>query len=85
MIRQPWNIAATGLLSGGRIRRKICKREAGAGSGGKEKTLFRILLVYESDKSRLRRYEFFSVKVSSDGKSVRPSYLIQELKNYIQS
>lgn len=75
----PGTLLRTGLLSE-QDREKFAKEKLELAPGGKEKTYIQKFYLYMNLTKPSEAVRIFYSKVSSDGKSVRPSYLIQELK-----
>lgn len=74
----PGKLMRTGLLS--ERDREIFRREKLALSAcGKEKAYIQKFYLYMNLTKPSERLEIYCSKVSSDGKSIRPSYLIQEI------
>ena len=75
----PGSLIRSGLLSE-RDREKFKKQELPLAPGGKEQAYVQKFYLYMNLTKPSERLEVYYSKVSADGKSVRPSYLIQELK-----
>lgn len=75
----PGTLGQGGLLSE-RDRQKFAKEKLTLSPGGKEKAYIQKFYLYMNLTKPSARLEVYYSKVSADGKSSRPSYLIQELK-----
>lgn len=75
----PGSLLRTGLLSE-RDRAKFAGEKIALSPGGKEKAYVQKFYLYMNLTKPSEKLEIYYSKVSSDGKNVRPSYLIQELK-----
>lgn len=75
----PGSLLRTGLLSE-RDRAQFAGEKIALSPGGKEKAYVQKFYLYMNLTKPSEKLEIYYSKVSSDGKSVRPSYLIQELK-----
>jgi ATP-dependent helicase/nuclease subunit B len=75
----PGNLARRGLLSE-RDRDHFQKEKLALSPGGKEQAYVQKFYLYMNLTKPSGRLEIYYSKVSSDGKSIRPSYLVQELK-----
>ena len=75
----PGNLLRTGLLSE-RDRDRFSKEKLSLSPGGKEKAYEQKFYLYMNLTKPSKRLEIFYSRVSSDGKSLRPSYLIQEIR-----
>lgn len=75
----PGNLLRTGLLSE-QDREKFARERLPLSPGGKEKAYVQKFYLYLNLTKPSEALDIFYSKVSSDGKSVRPSYLIQELR-----
>lgn len=75
----PGNLIRSGLLSE-HDREKFKQSELTLAPGGKEQAYVQKFYLYSNLTKPSERLEIYYSKVSADGKSVRPSYLIQELR-----
>ena len=75
----PGSLRRTGLLSE-RDREKFRKEKLSLSPGGKEQAYVQKFYLYMNLTKPSERLEIYYSKVSSDGKTVRPSYLVQELR-----
>lgn len=75
----PGSLLRTGLLSE-RDREKFAREKLPLSPGGKEKAYVQKFYLYMNLTKPSERLEIYYSKVSSEGKSMRPSYLVQELK-----
>ena len=75
----PGNLLRTGLLSE-RDRDRFSREKLSLSLGGKEKAYEQKFYLYMNLTKPSKRLEIFYSRVSSDGKSLRPSYLIQEIR-----
>ena len=75
----PGNLIRSGLLSE-HDREKFKQSELALAPGGKEQAYVQKFYLYSNLTKPSERLEIYYSKVSADGKSVRPSYLIQELR-----
>lgn len=75
----PGTLLRTGLLSE-RDRDCFKKEKLPLSPGGKEEAYIQKFYLYMNLTKPSERLEVYYSKVSADGKSVRPSYLVQELK-----
>lgn len=75
----PGSLLRTGLLSE-RDREKFRKEKLALAPGGKERAYVQKFYLYMNLTKPSQKLMVYYSKVSSDGKSMRPSYLIQELK-----
>ena len=75
----PGNLLRTGLLSE-RDRDRFSREKLSLSPGGKEKAYEQKFYLYMNLTKPSKRLEIFYSRVSSDGKSLRPSYLIQEIR-----
>lgn len=75
----PGALMRTGLLSE-RDREKFAKEKLALTPGGKEKAYIQKYYLYLNLTKPTEKLCLFYSKVSADGKSIRPSYLIQEIK-----
>lgn len=75
----PGSLLRTGLLSE-RDRDRFQREKLALAPGGKEKAYIQKFYLYMNLTKPSERLEIYYSKVSSDGKSIRPSYLIQELR-----
>lgn len=75
----PGSLLRTGLLSE-RDREKFGKEKLVLSTGGKEKAYVQKFYLYMNLTKPSEKLDIYYSKVSSDGKSIRPSYLVQELK-----
>ena len=75
----PGNLLRTGLLSE-RDRDCFSREKLSLSPGGKEKAYEQKFYLYMNLTKPSKRLEIFYSRVSSDGKSLRPSYLIQEIR-----
>ncbi len=75
----PGNLLRTGLLSE-RDRDRFAKEKLSLSPGGKEKAYVQKFYLYMNLTKPSERLEIFYSRVSSEGKSLRPSYLIQEIR-----
>lgn len=75
----PGKLLRTGLLSE-RDRERFKKERLPLAPGGKEQAYIQKFYLYMNLTKPSKRLEIYYSKVSADGKSIRPSYLIQELK-----
>lgn len=78
-VHLPGNLLRTGLLSE-RDREKFAKEKLALAAGGKEKAYVQKFYLYMNLTKPSEKLDIYYSKVSSDGKSIRPSYLIQELE-----
>lgn len=74
----PGNLLRTGLLSE-QDREKFAREKLPLSPGGKEKAYVQKFYLYLNLTKPSEALDIFYSKVSADGKSVRPSYLIQEI------
>lgn len=74
----PGALLRTGILSE-RDREAFQKEKLTLAPGGKEKAYIQKFYLYMNLTKPSERLEIYYSKVSSDGKSIRPAYLIQEL------
>ena len=74
----PGALLRTGLLSE-RDREKLKKEDYVLSPGGKEKAYVQKFYLYMNLTKPSQKLKIYYSKVSSDGKALRPSYLIQEL------
>ncbi len=77
-VHVPGALLRTGLLSE-RDREFFQKEKLALAPGGKEKAYIQKFYLYMNLTKPSERLEIYYSKVSSDGKSVRPAYLIQDL------
>lgn len=75
----PGTLIRNGLLSE-RDREKFKQKNLTLAPGGKEQAYVQKFYLYMNLTKPSERLEVYYSKVSADGKSVRPSYLIQELR-----
>ncbi len=75
----PGSLLRTGLLSE-RDREKFSKEKLALSSGGKEKAYVQKFYLYMNLTKPSEKLDIYYSKVSSDGKSIRPSYLVQDLQ-----
>ncbi len=75
----PGNLLRTGMLSE-RDRDRFSREKLSLSPGGKEKAYEQKFYLYMNLTKPSKRLEIFYSRVSSDGKSLRPSYLIQEIR-----
>ncbi len=75
----PGALLRTGLLSE-RDREYFQKEKLPLSPGGKEKAYIQKFYLYMNLTKPSEKLEIYYSKVSSDGKSVRPAYLIQEIR-----
>ena len=75
----PGALLRTGLLSE-LDREKFAREKLTLSSGGKEKAYVQKFYLYLNLTKPSEKLDIYYSKVSADGKSVRPSYLIQELQ-----
>lgn len=75
----PGTLLRTGLLSE-RDRERFAKEKLALAPGGKEQAYIQKFYLYMNLTKPSERLEVSYSKVSPDGKSMRPSYLIQELR-----
>lgn len=75
----PGTLLRTGLLSE-RDREKFAKEKLSLASGGKEKAYIQKFYLYMNLTKPSECVDIYYSKVSSDGKSIRPSYLVQEVR-----
>lgn len=75
----PGALRQTGILSE-RDREKFAKEKFPLAPGSKEKIYIQKFYLYLNLTKPSRKLQVFYSRVSSEGKSIRPSYLIQELK-----
>ena len=75
----PGNLLRTGLLSE-RDREKFQKEKLALSPGGKEKAYVQKFYLYMNLTKPSQKLNVYYSKVSSDGKSLRPAYLVQELQ-----
>lgn len=75
----PGALLRTGLLSE-LDREKFAREKLTLSAGGKEKTYVQKFYLYLNLTKPSEKLDIYYSKVSADGKSVRPSYLIQELQ-----
>jgi len=75
----PGALFRTGLLSE-RDRERFAKEKLPLSPGGKEQAYIQKFYLYMNLTKPSERLEVYYSKVSAEGKSIRPSYLIQELK-----
>lgn len=80
----PGNLLCTGLLSE-RDREKFAREKLALSPGGKEKAYVQKFYLYLNLTKPSKKLDIFYSKVSPDGKSVRPSYLIQEIRRLFPS
>lgn len=78
-VHLPGALLRTGLLSE-RDREKFAKEKLALSAGGKEKAYVQKFYLYMNLTKPSEKLDIYYSKVSSDGKSIRPSYLIQELE-----
>ncbi len=78
-VHLPGALLRTGLLSE-RDREYFQKEKLPLSPGGKEKAYIQKFYLYMNLTKPSERLDIYYSKVSSDGKSVRPAYLIQELR-----
>ncbi len=74
----PGNLLRTGLLSE-QDREKFARERLALSPGGKEKAYVQKFYLYLNLTKPSEALDIFYSRVSADGKSVRPSYLIQEI------
>lgn len=77
--RLPGNLLRNGLLSE-RDRKEFEKEKISLAPGGKERTYIQKFYLYLNLNKPSEKLDIFYSKVSNDGKNVRESYLIQEMK-----
>lgn len=75
----PGALLRTGLLSE-LDREKFAREKLMLSAGGKEKAYVQKFYLYMNLTKPSKRLDIYYSKVSSDGKSVRPAYLIQEIQ-----
>lgn len=75
----PGSLLRTGLLSE-RDREHFLKEKLALAPGGKERAYIQKFYLYSNLTKPSQKLEVYYSKVSSEGKSMRPSYLIQELR-----
>ncbi len=75
----PGALLRTGLLSE-RDREKFARERLSLSPGGKEQAYIQKFYLYMNLTKPSEYLEIYYSKVSPDGKSMRPSYLIQELR-----
>lgn len=75
----PGALLRTGLLSE-LDREKFAREKLSLSAGGKEKAYVQKFYLYLNLTKPSEKLDIYYSKVSADGKSVRPSYLIQELQ-----
>ncbi len=75
----PGNLLRTGLLSE-HDREKFQKEKLALSPGGKEKAYVQKFYLYMNLTKPSEKLEIYYSKVSSEGKSMRPAYLVQELE-----
>ncbi|MGN1266807.1 MAG: PD-(D/E)XK nuclease family protein [Dorea sp.] len=75
----PGNLLRTGLLSE-RDREKFQKEKIALSPSGKEKAYIQKFYLYMNLTKPSQNLNIYYSKVSSDGKSMRPAYLVQELE-----
>lgn len=75
----PGALLRTGLLSE-LDREKFAREKLTLSAGGKEKAYVQKFYLYLNLTKPSEKLDIYYSKVSADGKSVRPSYLIQELQ-----
>ena len=75
----PGSLIRNGLLTE-KDREKFQKEEIALSSGGKEKAFTQKFYLYMNLTKPSGKLKIFYSKVSADGKSLRPSYLIQDMK-----
>lgn len=75
----PGSLLRTGMLSE-RDREHFQKEKLALSPGGKEKAYIQKFYLYMNLTKPSERLEVYYSKVSSDGKSIRPAYLVQELR-----
>lgn len=75
----PGALLRTGLLSE-LDREKFAREKLTLSAGGKEKAYVQKFYLYLNLTKPSKKLDIYYSKVSADGKSVRPSYLIQELQ-----
>lgn len=75
----PGALLRSGILSE-RDREKFTKEQLNLTPGGKEQAYIQKFYLYLNLTKPTERLHLFYSKVSSDGKSVRPAYLIQEIR-----
>lgn len=75
----PGSLLRTGLLSE-RDREHFQKEKLALSPGGKEKAYVQKFYLYMNLTKPSERLEIYYSKVSGEGKSIRPAYLIQELR-----
>ena len=75
----PGTLLRTGLLTE-RDREKFKKEKLTLSPGGKEEAYIQKFYLYMNLTKPSEKLEIYYSKVSSDGKSMRPSYLVQELR-----
>ena len=78
----PGALLRTGLLSE-LDREKFAREKLTLSAGGKEKAYVQKFYLYLNLTKPSEKLDIYYSKVSADGKSVRPSYLIQELQKLI--
>ena len=78
----PGALLRTGLLSE-LDREKFAREKLTLSAGGKEKAYVQKFYLYLNLTKPSEKLDIYYSKVSADGKSVRPSYLIQELQKII--
>lgn len=75
----PGTLLKTGLLSE-RDRERFLKEKINLAPGGKEQAYIQKLYLYMNLTKPSERLSVYFSKVSPDGKSMRPSYLVQEIQ-----
>ncbi len=75
----PGSLIRTGLLSE-HDREKFSKEKLNLTPGGKEKAYIQKFYLYLNLTKPTRKLYLFYSRVSSEGKSIRPSYLVQEIR-----
>ncbi|MGN1192094.1 MAG: helicase-exonuclease AddAB subunit AddB [Dorea sp.] len=75
----PGALLRTGLLTE-RDREKFAKEKFSLSPGGKEKAYVQKFYLYMNLTKPSEKLKIYYSKVSSDGKSIRPAYLVQELQ-----
>ena len=75
----PGTLLRTGLLTE-RDREQFQKERLALSPGGKEEAYIQKFYLYMNLTRPSKKLEIYYSKVSADGKSMRPSYLVQELK-----
>ena len=78
-VYRPGALLRTGLLSE-LDREKFAREKLTLSAGGKEKAYVQKFYLYLNLTKPSEKLDIYYSKVSADGKSVRPSYLIQELQ-----